>query len=81
MPGIGYVILLWHSLDVPYNYFDKIYINLLNHIQFFLLVIYCLMRTKIYFDLISLFRRLSCCCFFICFQPSTDQALNSETTV
>ena len=23
--GIGYVILLWHSLNLPYNYFDAIH--------------------------------------------------------
>ena len=22
VPGMGYVILLWHSLSLPYNYFD-----------------------------------------------------------
>ena len=22
--GMGYVILLWHSLSLPYNYFDEI---------------------------------------------------------
>ena len=22
MPGMGYVILLWHSLSLPYNYFE-----------------------------------------------------------
>ena len=22
--GMGYVILLWHSLSLPYNYFDRI---------------------------------------------------------
>ena len=23
VPGMGYVILLWHSLSLPYNYFSK----------------------------------------------------------
>ena len=29
--GMGYVILLWHSLDLPYNYF--VYISLDTFVQ------------------------------------------------
>ena len=27
--GMGYVILLWHSLSLPYNYFDKNYLSII----------------------------------------------------
>ena len=33
--GMGYVILLWHSQSIPYNYFGVSVINPLNCILFF----------------------------------------------
>ena len=27
VPGMGYIILLWHSLSLPYNYFEPVLSN------------------------------------------------------
>ena len=33
VPGMGYVILLWHFLSLPYNYFILALVSILLHIR------------------------------------------------
>ena len=35
VPGMGYVILLWHSLSLPYNYFTAQFLTLPHNIEIF----------------------------------------------
>ena len=34
--GMGYVILLWHSLSLPYNYFGEIFVKYLQRAESFM---------------------------------------------